>query len=64
MEVIAITTTHILTRLANGKTSLIRAQDIDENHPIITDKLSYRLGVVAGMNNQSANDKGMDVNGI
>lgn len=56
MEVIGITTTHVLTKLPCGRTTLIRAQEIDENHPLIRDRMSYRLGVIAAMNTIAAND--------
>ncbi len=64
MEVIAITTTHVITRSPSGTTVLIRASDIDENHPLVIDKLSYRLGVIAAHNTACANDEEGDIGRI
>ncbi len=57
MEVIAITENLIITQKPCGKKALFSIAELEPNHPVIKDAMSFRLGYIAAMNQAAANDE-------
>jgi hypothetical protein len=57
MEVIAITESLIITQKPCGKKALFSIAELEPDHPVIKDAMSFRLGYIAAMNQSAANDE-------
>ena len=57
MEVIVITETLIIAQKPCGKKALFSIAELEPNHPVIKDAMSFRLGYIAAMTQAAANDE-------